>query len=187
MRIDEESFGRKVHAARLRAGLTQAELAERAGVSLRALSNLEKGQGSTLRVALAVAEPLGGVVEVLSAEPISGSRRAPRLPAARSTSPRREDRKSFELHRSIVRKLRADPDSVTDRASEGVVRLLASPNIGPHARRWVHEWRGAIEEGPAALERLSLRDDDHGASLRQVSPFFGVLTQEERLASLRRA
>jgi len=187
MTLDEKELGRRLKAGRLRAGLTQAELAERASISLRALSDLENGRGSTLRVALAATEPLGGLEHVLATEPGAAHERSPRLPAARSTSPRREDRKAFELHRSIVRKLRADPAAVTQRAEAGVSRLLASPNLGPQGRRWVQEWAAAVESGPEALERLSLRDDEHGASLRQVSPFFGVLSTEERLASLRRA
>lgn len=187
MSVDEKQIGQQLRALRLRAGLTQAELATRAGVSLRALSDLENGHGSSLRVALAAAAPLGGLEDVLSAEPATSHGRAARLPRARSSSPRREDRKSFEMHRSIVRKLRANPSEVTARAAAGVSRLLDSPNLGPQGKRWVQEWAEAVEAGPAALERLSLRDDDHGASLRQVSPFFGVLSTEERLASLRRA
>ena len=187
MSVDEKRIGQQLRALRLRAGLTQAELATRAGVGLRALSDLENGHGSSLRVALAAAAPLGGLEDVLSAEPATSHGRAARLPRARSNTPRREDRKSFEMHRSIVRKLRANPTEVTARAAAGVSRLLDSPNIGPQGKRWVQEWAEAVEAGPAALERLSLRDDDHGASLRQVSPFFGVLSTEERLASLRRA
>ncbi|QIK83386.1 helix-turn-helix transcriptional regulator [Sanguibacter sp. HDW7] len=187
MDLDEKQIGHRLRARRLRAGLTQSELADRASVSLRALSDLENGNGSSLRVALAAARPLGGLSLVLATEPVAAHRRAARLPSARSTSPRREDRKSFELHRSIVRKLRADPDEVTRRAAAGVSRLLSSPHLGPQGRRWVQEWAEAVESGPEVLERLSLRDDEHGASLRQVSPFFGVLSTEERLASLRRA
>lgn len=188
MEMDEREIGRRLRARRLRAGLTQAELASKAGVSVRTLSELENGRGATLRVTLAIAQPLGGLDDVLHEAPLATTRgRSARLPRARSTSPRREDRKSFELHRAIVRKLRADPAEVIRRASEGIDRLQTSPNIGPHGQRWVKEWRTAIDEGPQALERLSLRDDDHGASLRQVSPFFGVLTQDERLHALKRA
>lgn len=187
MTIDEQDVGRRLKARRLRAGLTQAELAERAQVGVRTLSDLENGRGSTLRVVLAASEPLGGLAAVLSDDGSSDHVRAPRLPQARSLSPRREDRKSFEMHRAIVRKLRANPEEVRRKAAAGVERLLASPNIGPDARRWVQEWSHAVEEGPRALERLSLRDDNHGASLRQVSPFFGVLTQDERLRALRSA
>lgn len=187
MLVDEGTVGSRLRARRLSAGLTQNELAQRAGVSVRTLSDLENGRGATLRVTLAAAEPVGGLHELLRDEPAPAHSRSPRLPRARSTSPRREDRKSFELHRSIVRKLRADPSGVRRRASAGVERLITSPNIGPQGRRWVEEWRQAIDDGPAALERLCLRDDDHGASLRQVSPFFGVLSQHERLEALKRA
>ena len=48
-----------------------------------------------------------------------------------------------------------------------------------------HQLVDALDHRLSEIDKR--RDDDHGASLRQVSPFFGVLSTEERLASLRRA
>lgn len=48
-----------LRAARLRAGLTQAQLAQRAGVSRATINYIEKGQLPQLRTLLKVARSLG--------------------------------------------------------------------------------------------------------------------------------
>lgn len=55
----ETQFGRQVRAARVAAGLGQADLASLANVSPATMSNLERGKGSTLRTVIAVARALG--------------------------------------------------------------------------------------------------------------------------------
>ena len=55
----EENFGRAVRRLRLTRRLTQAELAQRANVSLSALKNLERGGGSSLASVVRVARALG--------------------------------------------------------------------------------------------------------------------------------
>ena len=45
----EAELGRQVRALRLRQNLDQRELAERAGIALNAVKNLEAGKGATLR------------------------------------------------------------------------------------------------------------------------------------------
>ena len=55
----EESFGRAVRRLRLARRLTQADLAQRANVSLSALKNLERGAGSSLASVVRVARTLG--------------------------------------------------------------------------------------------------------------------------------
>lgn len=55
----ELSLGEGVRAHRLRQGLTQAELAERANVALGALKALEQGRNSTTRTLAKVLRALG--------------------------------------------------------------------------------------------------------------------------------
>lgn len=55
----ELRIGEQVRRARLTAGFDQVELAERSDVSVGALRNLERGNGSTLRTLVRVARSLG--------------------------------------------------------------------------------------------------------------------------------
>jgi transcriptional regulator with XRE-family HTH domain len=61
-------LGRRLRQFRLRAGLTQVELAERSGVSRTLIASIETGQrsGITLDNALRLADVLGVSVEILS-------------------------------------------------------------------------------------------------------------------------
>ena len=55
----EETLGHNVRARRIAAGLSQAEVAERANVSVGAVKHLEQGSGSTLRTLTRVLRVLG--------------------------------------------------------------------------------------------------------------------------------
>lgn len=55
----ELDLGRKLKRLRLNKNLDQKTLAARAGISVRALRNLEGGQGSTVRTLLSVLRTLG--------------------------------------------------------------------------------------------------------------------------------
>jgi len=55
----EAALGEKLKALRLSRNLDQQTLAERAGLSVRALRNLESGQGSTLKTLVSVLRALG--------------------------------------------------------------------------------------------------------------------------------
>jgi len=54
----EAQLGEQFRALRIGAGFDQAQLAERAGVSLGSVRNLEQGKGSTLRTVVRVARAL---------------------------------------------------------------------------------------------------------------------------------
>ncbi|OYY94340.1 MAG: XRE family transcriptional regulator [Hydrogenophilales bacterium 28-61-23] len=55
----EAGLGEKLKALRLSKNLDQKTLAERAGLSVRALRNLEGGQGSTVKTLVSVLRALG--------------------------------------------------------------------------------------------------------------------------------
>lgn len=55
----EAEIGRQVRTLRNRSGDTQAELAQRAGVSVGTIRNLESGVGSTLSTLIEVVRALG--------------------------------------------------------------------------------------------------------------------------------
>jgi transcriptional regulator with XRE-family HTH domain len=78
--------GSAVRAARRRAGVSQVELAERAGTSQPSIARLEKGQVSPTVITLdRIARALGTDL-VIDFEPLPGSRA--------STAPTRRDGKS---------------------------------------------------------------------------------------------
>lgn len=55
----ESALGERLKSLRLDRNIDQKTLAERAGISVRALRNLEGGQGSTLRSLVSVLRALG--------------------------------------------------------------------------------------------------------------------------------
>lgn len=179
-------MGRRVRSARLARALDQRDLAERAGVSLSALRRLEAGQGSTLKTVIAVTntleEPL--VMTESSTEPVR--RRAPRATQTRPRLERREERVSLELHRAVVRHLRADDGRVREIARSNLP-LLRRNVRGDQANGWLDEWERALGGPTTDLIALCLREDEHGVDLRQVSPFAGVVPDDERLAAIHRA
>ena len=55
----EAALGAQVRSLRIARDLDQSQLADRAGVSLGSVKNLEQGRGSTLRTLIRVARALG--------------------------------------------------------------------------------------------------------------------------------
>jgi putative transcriptional regulator len=65
-------LGRRVQAYRLNANLAQAEVALKAGVSRRALQNLESGQGCTLPLLVRVLRAVGAIGQLEALLPAPG-------------------------------------------------------------------------------------------------------------------
>lgn len=66
-----QDLGERLQALRLSTGLTQATLADKAGISPRALRDLEAGRGSTLHTLVRVLKALGAGqnIEALAPQP----------------------------------------------------------------------------------------------------------------------
>jgi transcriptional regulator with XRE-family HTH domain len=66
-----EELGRRIQTQRLNENLAQAEVASKAGVSRRALQNLESGRGCTLSLLIRVLRAMGklGQLEAFLPEP----------------------------------------------------------------------------------------------------------------------
>ena len=86
----EAELGRQVRTLRLRQDLNQQQVAERAGIALNAVKNLESGRGATLRTltqtlrVLNRAEWLNTLAPVVSISPVQMLRtKAPRQRASR--------------------------------------------------------------------------------------------------------
>lgn len=92
----EVDLGERLKAFRLSRNIDQATLAERAGISVRALRSLEAGQGSSLKTLMSVLRALGRqdwlatVAPVAVINPLSLTRAAE--PRQRASSPRRKSR-----------------------------------------------------------------------------------------------
>lgn len=185
---DESQLGGVVRDHRLARGMDQRDLAELAGVSTSALRRLEAGQGSTLRTALAVLRTLDAPVTVLDVDPgvLPTRRRAPGVTHLRPVLDRREERISLELHRAVARRLRKDGQAVREKARSNLEQVSGNVH-GPQALEWVQEWSEALDGPTGRLVEMLVRQDEHGVDLRQVSPFAGVLSDDERMAAIRRA
>lgn len=161
-------------AARLDAGLSQRQLAARAGTSGATIAAYERGTKqprlSTLRRLLAAA---GGRLDLAW---------TPRADDSRMLT--REERRSLALHRVIAARLAADPEAVLAHARRNLATMRRANEDGS-AERWFAEW-GRLLRGPAAavIEVLVSRDQ-HARDLRQVTPFAGVLSDEERRMAYR--
>ncbi len=89
----EFELGDKLKALRLSRNLDQKTLAERAGVSVRALRSLEAGQGSTIKTLVCVLRALGrqewlnAIAPVATINPLALTREA--QPRQRASRPRR--------------------------------------------------------------------------------------------------
>ena len=118
-------------------------------------------------------------------EPVT-RRRAPGLPAAPTGLTRREERTSWYLHRAVAsRLLTRDRERILAAARTNLGRLRGNVR-GPQAHAWLDRWQAALDGTTTDLIALMLDASPQGVDLRQVSPFAGALTQDERLAALRR-
>ena len=64
------ALGERISRLRIREALTQAELASRAGVSPRALGDLERGNGSSLITYISVLKALGALSSLDALAPV---------------------------------------------------------------------------------------------------------------------
>jgi len=103
---------------------------------------------------------------------------------------RREDRIKLELHRMVVDHFRADPQRVREIARKNLEKQRYRYNRFTGGRGgliWVDEWDALINGSDQGFIEMCLREDEHGNDMRQMGPFVGVLSQEERLTAIARA
>lgn len=92
------------------------------------------------------------------------------------------DARSLELHRLYAQRIRENPELFSV-VQDNIAFLLR--RVVPGGRGYILEWEKAAEEGIDACLRLAVADTERAATLRQSSPFAGVISQEERLKFLR--
>ena len=93
----ERHLGEQFRAMRIRAGVEQAALAERADVSTGAIKNLESGKGSSLKTMIKIVRCLGRTDWLESLAPQVSVSPMQMLAAARRTAPRRRVSKPRNL------------------------------------------------------------------------------------------
>lgn len=155
-----------IRELRSRTGMTQAELARRAGTSQPTVAAYERGTKSpTLRTLDGMAAALGLEVVVGYVRPLT-----------------REDRRSLALHRAIAKSLVKDPHSVLERAHRNLAKMSRNH---PGARRLFVHWRALLSLNVADLCDVLVDPRAWARDLRQVTPFAGVLSPPERAAVYR--
>jgi len=97
----------------------------------------------------------------------------------------RSDRNSWLLHRAVAMKMdSASLDSWRPRIESNINRLRNIVHGEPHERN-LTRWENLVKDGDVrALKRVMLDVGPDGIAMRNVSPFAGALTQEERMAAL---
>lgn len=156
-----------VKTLRLQSGITQARLAHQAGTSQPTIAAYEAGEKSpTLATLNKLAQAAGFEVAVSFVPPLT-----------------REDRRSLAYHAALVAKLRADPKGVLARAKHNL-DFMAKKHV--HARLLFDRWRTWLSLPTNELAVNCLDRSLIARDMRQVSPFAGVLSAQERLEILKR-
>lgn len=154
---------------RRESGLSLRDLGERAGTSAATLSYYASGKKeprlSTLR---RVADAAGLDLEISL---------VPRLTAA--------ERRTLALHQAVAERLKADPDGVRRRARQNL-EVIRQADHGGHGALYNDAWSDLLEGPLDRLLPVLTGTDAASRRLRQSSPFAGILSDEERLAILRR-
>jgi hypothetical protein len=91
---------------------------------------------------------------------------------------RRVERRSLELHRAIAEKLRAHPE-LLEIAHDNLARWSTTAT---HWKPYLDKWRELLHLPLSELLELLVADNEQMTSLRQNTPFAGVLTEGERSA-----
>ncbi|MFN8790455.1 MAG: helix-turn-helix transcriptional regulator [Bdellovibrionales bacterium] len=150
-----------IYQLRAQLGMTQQELAEMAGTSQPTIAAYEAGRKSpTLETLQKLANSASLEISISFVPALT-----------------REDLRSLAYHRAIAKKLKADPQMILAKARRNLARMRLQ---NPSAKKLFSLWRNWLD---LPLENLiaSLTDPSlMGRDMRQVTPFAGVLTAQER-------
>lgn len=163
--------GALVLAARLEAGLSQRGLAELAGTSGATIAAYELGTKEPRLSTLARIVEAAGMTIDWRYQPA----------ATRSVGMTREDARSLALHRVIATRLLADPNAVIAKARQNLRRMRHANSDGS-ADRWFDQWERLLAGPISGIVAVLVSHDQEARDLRQVTPFAGVLSDNERRA-----
>lgn len=166
-----------IREQRERTGVSLRELARRLDVSPATVQNYERAEAGgriqldTLRRALAA---LDAEVSVRV------------TPVATLRLERREERVALELHKKVAEHLLRDADATLANVSR--VAAEGRSRVDPYTAGLLDEWIRLAEarDLPGLLHAMTATDQ-RSIDMRQVGPFNGVLSDDERLDAIRRA
>lgn len=163
-------IGSLLSAVRHASGLSQKALADQAHTSGPTIAAYEGGTkeprlSTLVRLVEAAGFRLRVEVEPLATAPLD-----------------RSVRRSLALHRRVLDHLFDDPARVRSFAERNIAVMRGA---NPDAAPWLDEWERLLAGPTHSLAAVLISADEHAQSLRQSSPFAGVLSQKERLEALR--
>jgi len=151
-----------VRQLRFQTGVTQEKLAAAAGTSQPTIAAYEADRKSpNLETVKNLAQACGVEAVISYVPPLT-----------------REDLRSLAYHRAIVEKLRQDPDTILAKARQNIEKML---QVNPHAKKLLNLWSQWLEFSIGDIVSCSLDVSMLARDMRQVTPFAGVLTDEERM------
>lgn len=92
------------------------------------------------------------------------------------------DMRSLALHFAVADKLRKQPElfAVVPKTLERWRQTVAASSQG-----YLSEWALLVHQGMEAALTVATEDSEHAQTLRQCSPFGGILSHQERFAFLK--
>lgn len=150
------------------AGLSIRELAERAGVAASTVWRIEAGR----------LDPTVGMLRRLTVSV------RPPVPSSPAT---REAVVGLALGRLTASAVLRDPDELVAKAGRRVAAVLADDRSQRGQKLWAAEWQKVLDGPLEGVVAVLIDPGERGYELRQNTPFTGVLSDEERLAAVRRA
>lgn len=171
-----ELTAKVVREVRSRTTLSQRAFAEAVGTSGPTVARYESG----------VMEPRLSTLQRMAAE--AGLHIDLRLRPAGAGSQRRLHRERQQIAVAAVVAAAVERDFARARqmALSQLDRFEAD-RMSSRTRGWVEEWRRVVLDGPRAVRDTLLDTTDHGHDMRQMTPFVGVITEEEADAARRAA
>lgn len=96
-------------------------------------------------------------------------------------SPQNLDARTLALHQLVAAKIRRDP-ALFLKVKSTLTRWRTV--VCPSSRPYLAEWEQLVNQGIDVTLAMAIDPSERAATLRQSSPFAGILTHQERFAFL---
>lgn len=90
--------------------------------------------------------------------------------------------RSLAMHRLIAARIRENP-ALLERVQDTLSRWRIIVDV--RSQPYLAEWQALLDAGLDTLLDFATSESEHAATMRQCSPFCGILTQQERAAFLK--